>query len=433
MNDAKRGQPRSFVPRRRQWAALLFAVTVMAIMSQPGAAKATGGRDSPKLKARAAILLDVITGRVLWSLEPDRPSESFAAQLIMTALVAMEEVAAPGSSPGAKVITVGRKTAGSGDSLRLTPGEKLTVRDLVSGVLLVGSRDAVRHLAEGVSGSEAAFLRRLNEKARELGARATRFISLDGPGGLEGPDGRARPGGSTTARDLALIARAALLDADLAELVGARTRVIPWAGSPADRKLINSNGLSRRYAGADGVLAEGTGSRRTLVASATRGRWQLLAVVLGSGDPEADAARLLDFGFAHYIPEEVIPEGQIVKTIKVRGGSRERVGGVTSRPLVVPLAPGELPKLQRIDAVPTSVRAPVSAGDRIGEVRLLIDGEVVARVAVLAASSVMAEPMPHALSPWSRLVNLWFRMIHYGTSFHRGGPRPRDSVHSDGA
>lgn len=428
MNDVRRGQPRYFIRPWRAWiAGLMAAMVTVSPVTQSDVMMARGVLPVPGLKAQSAVLMAVVSGRILLALAPDEPADGAVAQRLLTALVAMEESGESGYSTGSRLISVGDRAVddravGDSDPLRLKAGEKLAVIDLVSAVLLVGSGEAALALAEEIHGSEAASVRRLNEKARKIGATATRFLS------------QAESGGSTTAHDLALIAREAMMNPDLAALVRVRSRVIPWTVSPVDRNLINSNGLLTRYAGADGVLSKRTGhSKGTIVASASREGWQLLAAVLGSGDPEGDAARLLDFGYQEYAPEEVIPGGQIVKTFRVSGGSRKRVAGVTSRSLVIPLAPGDFPKLRREDLLPKAVKAPVGAGDRIGEVRLMLDGEVVGTVQVLAANTIKAERLSEALSPWNRLINLWFRMVQNGARLYQGGSRTRETVYSDGA
>ena len=170
------------------------------------------------------------------------------------------------------------------------PGEHVTVRDLLYGLMLPSGNDAAVALAWHVDGSEQAFVARMNARARALGLRDTSFVN---PHGL---DFQSWAGGYTSAYDLAVMTRAALENGTFRQIVATRT----WTAR-TDRNvylLQTQNGLLGAYPGADGVKIGWTRrAGQTMVASAARDGHRLIAVVLGSTNRTGDARRLLDEGW----------------------------------------------------------------------------------------------------------------------------------------
>jgi D-alanyl-D-alanine carboxypeptidase (penicillin-binding protein 5/6) len=194
----------------------------------------------------------------------------------MTALVTVRR-----ADLKARVVVSVRAAGTPGSRMGLVAGETLTVRDLLYGLLLPSGNDAAVALAEHVAGSEAAFVRLMNEAAAELGLRGTRFTNAHG---------NDEPGETTSAADLVLMVRAVLAYPLLAQIVA--TPSVQTAG----RALTNTNELLGVYRGADGVKTGTTDlAGECLVASVTRDGHRLLTVVLGSQDRYADTRALLDF------------------------------------------------------------------------------------------------------------------------------------------
>src|SRR3989337_2486985 len=176
-------------------------------------------------------------------------------------------------------------------SIGLEVGERWRADDLLNALILASANDAAVALAEAVAGAGGGFAGLMNQKARAIGARDSTFVV---------PHGLYYPQHLTTARDLALITRYALRHPAFAALVRQQTFTWMRHGLPP-RVVVNRNRLLWRLPGADGVK---TGwipeSGQCLVASATRGGWQLVAVALDSPDVFADATRLLEYGFSHF-------------------------------------------------------------------------------------------------------------------------------------
>lgn len=242
----------------------------------------------PGIAAASGILITG-DGAVLWEKNAGARRAIASTTKIMTALVAIEQ-----ADPSEVVTASARAEAvGATDSLvtelELTAGERLTVEQLLYGLLLPSGSDAAVALAEHIGGSIEGFARMMNDRAQTLGALDTNFAN---------PDGLDDPRAYSTAADLALMARAALSNDLFKKIVSTRQHQIPWAGRPAPRDLVNRNELLGAFSGATGIKTGNTrNAGRSLVASATRGGEDRISVILGSADPFGESARILDFGF----------------------------------------------------------------------------------------------------------------------------------------
>jgi D-alanyl-D-alanine carboxypeptidase len=250
---------------------------------------------------RGGELLDLATGRVLWSRNPNRRQPMASLAKMMTAVVVADR-----ARDGERVFVSARARAAPGSGVGLLPpGRRVPLRVLLYGMLLPSGNDAAVALAEHVGdGSVERFVRLMNAKARALGLHCTRFSS---------PDGYEDRGNRSCARDLAVLAREVLRRPRLARVVGTRSVSFPWllphtakvrkrkvtVWKPGTLYLASHNPLLlNRYRGATGIKTGYTdGAGRCLVATARRGRHALGVVLLHSPDPGAQATRLLDRGF----------------------------------------------------------------------------------------------------------------------------------------
>ena len=259
----------------------LAAVCMMAAVSFR-AARA----EEIDISARAAILIDAASGRVLYAQNADTRYPMASTTKIMTALLALEN-----SAPD-EIVTASERAAGTGGtSIYLSAGETLSMEEMLKGLMLRSGNDAAVAIAEHIGGSVENFAAMMNARAEELGADA-RFVT---PNGLDAE----RHGAS--ARAMALIAREALRRDDFRALVGTQRAVIPWRDNQYNRVLTNKNRLLRDYEGATGVKTGFTKKAgRCLVFSAERDGMELIGVVLGCGAWFDEAERLLDWGFENF-------------------------------------------------------------------------------------------------------------------------------------
>lgn len=370
--------------------------------------QASAAPPAPSVRAASAVLVGVGSRRVLWEKDGRVRRAPASTTKIMTALAVVERGGLD------EMVTVSpRAAATSGSTVWLSAGETLSVRDLLYGLLLTSGNDAAVALAEHVAGSVDDFARLMNEEAGAIGATDTHFRN---------PHGLDEPGHYTTARDLALIAARALQEPLVARIVATKRATIAWPGHEVDRALRNKNRLLWEYEGADGVKTGFTDEAgKCLVASATRGGLHLVAVVMGSPDIWGDAAAILNYGFAKLSAATVARRGDVVRSIRVVGGDRERLSLVARDDLVVAVSPGEGERIRtRLDGL-DELRAPVRAGVTYGRLVAVLDGEDVASVPLVAAQDAKAQTVFRSF--WGKLFDLFRTMIRNIAGRAMGRPR----------
>ena len=259
---------------------------------------------APRVRARAVILADESTGQVLFEQNASLPRAMASTTKVMTALLALERL------DEEKVVVIGPGPPKVGEeSLRLRQGERLTIRQLLLGLLVKSANDAGVALAEAVDGSEAAFVRRMNRKAAALRLSATHYAT---PYGLD------RPGHQTSARDLARLWEVAMSRADFRAIVAMKAARIP--GIPLSlRRFVSTNQLLGSYRWTVGGKTGFTNrAGRCLVASASRGGRRLVAVALGSPNAFPDVQALFDYGFSKFVRVRLAERGQAVSVASGR-------------------------------------------------------------------------------------------------------------------
>ncbi len=313
------------------------------------------------ISAQKAILMDGITGQVLYEKQADSKSLIASTTKMMTAIIICEEcnvldlVEIPAEAVGIE-----------GSSIYLQPGEKLTVQELLYGMMLHSGNDAAAALAIYCGGSIQGFAEMMNRKAKQLKLSGTHFVN---PHGLDAADHY------STARDLAVIARYAMQNPVFAQTVSTKNVRI------GNRYLTNHNKLLWRVEGAEGVKTGYTkAAGRILVSSAQRQGRRLLAVTIEDGNDWADHANLYEQGFAEFQLKNILHKGRVLGTLQVFGGTEEKVEIVSLEDFSFPLSHGE--KTTICLSKKSMVYAPVVEGADAGVAYICINGYVVGKVAV---------------------------------------------------
>lgn len=340
--------------------------------------------------AKACIIIDEDSGRVLLSHNADQPLPMASTTKVMTALLALESGAL--DDP----VVCGRNAFGvPGTSIYLSQGETLTMRDMLYGLMLSSGNDAAVAIAEHIGGTVEDFCRMMTARAAELGCRNTVFLN---------PHGLPCDGHATTARDLALIAREAMTHPLFREIVSTRRATIPWEGRDYPRVLRNKNKLLTTYEGATGIKTGYTRKAgRCLVFGAERNGMRIIGVVLNCADWFDEAARLMDEAFARYESVTLLSAGESLRTLPVASSGGETVSAVLSADLRAVVPQGTLPSLL-IELNTESPEAPIFRGEVFGVARLMLGDVVLTEVPLLSSTDVARADFP---AHWRRIWENW--------------------------
>ncbi len=312
------------------------------------------------ISATSAIVIDTVTGRVIYEKNAYQKKSMASTTKIMTAIVAIDK-----GNLDDVVKTSRRASYVEGSSIWLEEGEKQRLEDLLYGLMLSSGNDAAIAIAEHIGGSVEEFAIMMTEKAREIGAVNTSF---------KNPHGLDADGHYTTAYDLALITRYALKNEKFAEIVKTQKWKIPWQGHSWDRVLNNKNKMLRMYEGCDGVKTGYTKKTgRCLVSSATRDDWQVVAVTINAPNDWSDHKKMLDYAFENYKLEVIMEKDEYMKTLPVIDGKEDTVSVVTKSGLVIPIKDGEKERIRIEYDIPDSLTAPISYNQEIGKIRFYLD------------------------------------------------------------
>ena len=334
----------------------------------------------PETSAPSAVLMEKTTGTVLYAKDEHTPREPASVTKIMTLLLTMEAIDSGQLSYDDVVTASARAASMGGSQIWLKEGEQMTVRDLLKAVCVVSGNDAAVALGEHLAGSEAAFVEKMNARAAELGMNDTHFVNACG---------LPAEGHVTSAHDIAVMSRELILNHP-----DVRQFTTLWMDSlrGGASMLVNTNKLIRYYDGATGLKTGSTDAAGYCVsATAERGGMELIAVVMKgktSDERFADARAMLDYGFATYTLVNVTPDAALLP-LPVNLGERNAVQPLLTKDNTLLLEKATASGLQKELSLPESVDAPVSEGDRLGELRVTnAAGETVAVLPILAGESV---------------------------------------------
>lgn len=324
----------------------------------------------PAHSAASAILLDGGSGRVLYEYCADQKSLVASTTKIMTGLLIAEECALDAQ------IRIPAEAVGiEGSSLYLQEGEIWTVEALLYGMMLQSGNDAAAALALYSGGSLSAFADKMNQRAETLGLTGTHFMN---PHGLDSEDHY------STARDLAVLAAAAMENPVFRQVVSTKTIAF------GDRSFTNHNKLLWNYEGAIGVKTGYTRQAgRILVSAAERNGRRLIAVTICDRNDWKDHAELLDYGFSVYYQQMCVSEGQIMGQVPVISGAEAYADVYVDQSFSYPVTQGEMVSLQM--NLPAFVYAPVLAGEPAGSVSVLLNDREIATIPLYWRFSVLEE------------------------------------------
>ena len=331
------------------------------------------------ITAPSAVLMEKTTGTVLSEQDSKTQYEPASVTKIMTLLLVMEAIDG-GSLGWDDMVTASAYACSMGGSqIWLKENEQLTVRDMVKAVTVVSANDCAVALAEHVAGSETAFVGRMNKRAAELGMENTTFKNCTG---------LPAEGHLTCAYDIALMSRELILNHP-----SIREFTTIWMDTLRDGtfQLSNTNKLIFYYEGATGLKTGFTDTALyCLSATAERDGMELIAVVMHaptSNDRFESCKTLLNYGFANYAITPVYPD-QAIPPVAVTLGTQDTVQPVTARECSILLEKSKTGAVTTQLELCENVEAPVEAGQKLGELKVLVDGEQMDVIDLVAAQEV---------------------------------------------
>ena len=374
---------------------LLLSAVLVPITAAPGVARTRTYAPrtpqahqpaAPKVGAPAAtsyIVINPATGEELTSQNPDRPGFPASMTKMMTALLVMEAVKEGQLKLSDPVKTSAWASHIGGSRVYLKEGEVFSVEEMMGAMMIGSANDAATALAEHLTGSVAATVQRMNDRAAALKLTATQFHSVHGlpPGPGQSPD-------VTTPRDMARLATELLKYPDI--LRWTSTEEAPFRGGLFI--LRNSNHLIGKFAGADG-LKTGYYSQAgfNVTATATKGPLRIVAVVMGAPTNRGrfeEAARLLGEGFNRYIGVTVIKGGNVVDTdVKIARAVRT-FRPVASQDIQLMLKREEKDAFKTSVEIQPNLRAPLAKGQPVGAMVVRIGDKEVGRTPLITAGDV---------------------------------------------
>ena len=367
----------------------------------PEKIKATENKAAPsgslQCDARSAILMDGLTGQVLFEQNPDSKMAPASFVKIMTLYLVYDAIRA-GQLKMDEMVTVSEKAWRiQGSKMFIKVGERVKVEDLIKGVAIASGNDACIALAERLSGSEEAFVSKMNEKARLLELKDSQF---------KNSHGMPAEGQVTTATDMAILSKRYIEDHAEA-LVFHSTVEFEYNGI----RQGNRNTLLQKNIGVDGLKTghvEESGYH--LAATAKRDGQRMIAVVMGCDKMRKrgpEAQKLLEYGFKNFSTIEAVKKGATFGPLKVKRGKLNQVSLTAAEDARVTVAKGKENLVSAVPQLPPFITAPIQKGQVLAKVLIQNEGKIAKEVNLLASSAVEKSLIP----PWPILAGIIFGVV----------------------
>lgn len=333
--------------------------------------------------AVSAVLIDRDTGTILYEKNGHKSLPPASITKVMTMLLIMEALDRGELKMTDKIRTSEYAASMGGSQIFLEPGEEMTVNDMLKGIALASGNDASVAMAEHLAGTEEAFVKKMNERAKQLGMDDTVFKNANG---------LPVAGHVSSAHDIALMSRELLKHEEITKYTGLYQDYLR-KDSKKPFWLVNTNRLVRFYTGADGLKTGYTSEAKfCLTATAKRGNMRAISVVMGEPDSKIrnqEVSAMLDYAFNQYDSQPLYKEKQVVKTVRVGKGKQETVDVVVPYRFSMLVKKGEKAEhYEKVVQLNGQLVAPIKKGAKLGEIVIRKDGKTVSTVDLVAASSV---------------------------------------------
>ena len=363
--------------------------------SDPDATQTSASVTSVTVGAKAAVLMERASGKVLFEKNPDEQRSPASITKIMTLLLVMEGIENGKIALTDRVVASAHACSMGGSQIWLEEGETMTVDHLIKAVCVASANDAAVALGEHVAGSDEGFVAQMNARAKELGMKNTHFVNCCG---LDAENHY------TSARDVAIMSRELIAH----PLITQYSTIWMDTLREGQTQLVNTNKLVRFYEGATG-LKTGTTDEAGYCVSATaqKNGMDLIAVVLGgeTGDKRfADSKQLLNFGFANWSVVSVDQQAPTLPPLSVNGGVKQQVELTLPPAGPFLVEKGTSQTLTHQITLPDHLSAPITAGQIVGKIAYYDKDTLVGEGQILAKESISAMTFGRAL--WMVLEQL---------------------------
>lgn len=363
---------------KRLFKLISLVCVILLLFNYSAFAKAEPANDL-NIQAKSAVLMEASTGKILYEQNSHEKLPPASVTKVMTMLLIMEAID-NGKISFDDMVTSSEYAASMGGSqIYLEPGEQMSVHDMLKAIAVASGNDASVAMAEHIYGSEEAFVKAMNDKAKELGMNDTNFVNCNG---LDADNHY------TSAYDIALMSRELLKHPKIHDYLTI------WIDSLRDGKfgLANTNKLIRFYPGANGIKTGSTGKALyCLSASAKRDGMQLIAVIMAAPNTKERfnaATKLLDYGFANYSIVSGAKKGELVGELDVLKGITNKVNLVAASDFNALIKKGQQGNIDKKVNIADNLHAPVEKGQKVGEIVFSAGGEEVGKVDVITSEAV---------------------------------------------
>ena len=337
-----------------------------------------------KVKAKAAVLMDAVSGEVLFAQNAHKKLPPASVTKVMTMLLILEGCDS-GKIRLSDTVTISERAASMGGSqMYMEPGEQHTVEELLKGVAMVSANDGCVALAEHLAGSVEMFVEQMNKRAAELGMKDSHFVNTNG-----------LPVANhyTSAYDIAVMSRALIAFPETAQWFTKWQDTIK-VGLPGKEKefgLTNTNKLIKQYPGAIGIKTGFTqDAGYCLSGAAERDGTRLIGVILGcttSNIRFSEIKRLLDYGFSNYESVKIAEKGQVQKALKIEKGTPSKVDVIMEDDAAILVKKGNKNRIKTKIEMDGYIKLPLKRGQKLGELVVLQDGKEKERFPIVARDS----------------------------------------------
>lgn len=358
-----------------------FKMGLMSLLLIAGFSAHASTINPPALDNTAFILMDYDTGAILAQKNADSPLPPASLTKMMTSYI-VEQRLLSGEMEESTPIRMSESAWCGGSnkqSCMFVPvNSTATTIDILRGIIIQSGNDAARAVAEHISGSESAFADLMNEEAARLGMTKTHFVNSTG---------MPAKGHVSSAKDMANLARAIIRDSGKYYPIY-QEREFTYNNI----RQANRNTLLRSDPTVDGLKTGHTEEAGfCLVASSKRGEMRLIAVVLGTKSEIARASQakeLLNFGFEHFENIVKAPKGQVATNAPIKFGKKTTIEAITADDLRVLTTKSQRDKITTVVQLDNNITAPIKAGQTLGKMLAVMDGQIVGSVPVVATADV---------------------------------------------